>query len=242
MNRERDERWAYVALGVLACAYVVYRVHGAGGLKIPFTGSINVTSVDLSRLKMGELGRALPYAAAPLIAVLSEFMRRRRAREARSQWETRVQTEGFVREEESVEVRMVRGGRGAFTADVRLTRAALYLFDRGGRRDPARFVLGSAGRSETAVTDVRLIRATGEGRPLVRVATSGSSGLTFEFASVTAEAWWSDLRRSLGKSARIEEAERPEIDGAAESSVAGSPAGSAAGSAPASRFDNSEEY
>jgi hypothetical protein len=207
MNRERDERWAYVALAVLACAYIVYRVYGAGGLTIPSVEGLGITSVDLSRLKLRELGRALPYVAAPLIAVLTELFRRRRAREARRQWEERVRTEGFVREEENVEVGIVKGGRGTFAADLRLTRAALYMLDRSGRRDPVRFALGPAGGSESSVTDARLIRAVTQGRPRVRVAVSEPAGLTFEFASVSAEAWWSDIRRLLGKSTRADDAQ-----------------------------------
>jgi hypothetical protein len=211
MTHERDQRWAYIALGVLACAYVIYRLYTSEGGALP--------TVDLSGVKLGELGKAMPYVVAPFIAVLTEYFRRRRAREARRQWEARVRTEGFVRDEENVEVGIVEGGRGAFTADVRLTRAALYMFDRSGRRDPVRFVLGSPGRSETAVVDARLVRGKGEGRPRVRVATSGPAGLTFEFTSAAAEAWWSDIRRSLGKSTSVDgggESAEGESDGEIE--------------------------
>jgi hypothetical protein len=193
MTHERDERWAYVALAALAVAYVLYRIYVSGGGIVP---------VELPEVKLGEVGKGLPYLLAPLVAVLTELYRRRRARATRKEWERRVQAEGFVREEENVEIRIVTGGRGAFSADVRLTRAALYLFDRSGRRDPVRFVLMSPGPSETTVVDAELRMDDRTGRPRVRVNTSGPAGLSFEFGSVTAEAWWTDLRHGLGKTTR----------------------------------------
>lgn len=194
MKHERDERWAYVVLAVLAVAYILYRLYASDGGALP--------AIDIPRVRLGELARGLPYLIAPLIAILTGVYQRRKSKAVREEWEQRVRTEGFVREEEDVEVRIVSGGRGAFSADLRLTRAALYLFDRSGRREPVRFVLLSPGPSETSVVDAELLMDERTGRPRVKVMTSGPQGLSFEFGSVAAEAWWSDLRHGLGKSTK----------------------------------------
>jgi hypothetical protein len=194
MTHERDERWAYVVLAVLAVAYILYRLYALDGGTVP--------AIDIPRVRLGELAKGLPYLIAPLIAILTGFFQRRRAKAAREEWERRVRTEGFVRDEEDVEVRVVSGGRGAFSVDLRLTRAALYLFDRSGRREPMRFVLLSAGPSESAVVDAELLTDERTGRPRVKVSTSGPRSLSFEFGSVAAEAWWSDLRHGLGKTTK----------------------------------------
>jgi hypothetical protein len=203
---------------VLAAAYVLYRLYLAEGDALP--------SLDFSRFKLGELGRSLPYLVAPLIAVLTEFYRRRRARAVRKEWETRERMEGFVRGEEDIEVRIVKGGRGAFRADLRLTRAALYLFDKSGRREPVRLALSSPGLAEAAVEDAQLIGDAGGGRPRVRISTTGTKGMTFEFESAGAEAWWVDLRRSLGKPTRRDADGGPAVADARTTSAAGDRAGS----------------
>ena len=132
LNHERDERWAYVALAVIVVGYIVYKFVGSSD----FTG----LSIRLPELNLGKLGKSLPYLAAPLFAVLSEVVRRRKARAVREKWESRVRTEGLLREEENLKVRLTDGARGSVQADVRLTRAALYVIDSSGRRDPMRFV------------------------------------------------------------------------------------------------------
>ncbi|MBN2565855.1 MAG: hypothetical protein JXB46_09095 [Candidatus Eisenbacteria bacterium] len=207
MTHERDERWAYVVLVALAAAYIVYRFlwpSGGRGFSVDLP-------LDLPRIRLAELGKSLPYVAAPLIAVISELYRRRRAQRIREEWETRVTTEGFVRDEEDVEIHIVRGGRGTFKADVRLTRSALYLFDHTGRRDPVRFALKSPIEGENAIVDAQLVSDMTGSRPRVRVFTSG---MEFDFASAAADGWWADLRRSIGKSTRIETAEAgPDSEG-----------------------------
>jgi hypothetical protein len=196
MTHERDERWAYVALLVLAVGYLAYRWLSVQGARLH--------AIDLPRIRLGELGHSLPYVLAPLIAVVTELYRRRHARLIKEEWQARVTSEGFVRDEENVQAHVVKGGHGTFKADLRLTRAALYLFDHTGRRDPVHFTLTSPTETEKAVVDAELLNDPSAARPRVRVVTSG---MTFEFASAAADGWWSDLRRSLGKSARREPAE-----------------------------------
>jgi len=201
---ERDERWVYVALAALAVAYAAYRFvlsAGPDGLLDRLRG------VDL-----GRFGKTLPYLAAPLFAVVSEFIRRRKARSVREAWAKRSRTEGFVRGEDDLKIRFVEGGRGSMQGAVRLTRAALYILDNGGRREPMRFVLARPSVGEPAVLDVSVREGRSPELRRVRVATGDAGGnrFSFEFESREGEAWWSSLRRSLGRSMdRSETAEPP---------------------------------
>ena len=61
--------------------------------------------------------------------------------------------------------------------DVRLTRAALYILDRAGRREPMRFVLARPSVAESTVTDVSLREGRSYELRLVRVASGVISGL-----------------------------------------------------------------
>jgi len=197
LNHERDERWAYVALAVLAVAYVVYRFSGS----LDFGG----ISLRLPDLNFGKFGKSLPYLFAPLFAVLSEVFRRRKAKAARELWERRAREEGFLRGEENLKVRFVEGGRGSVKGDLRLTRAAFYIVDKSGRRDTMRFVLARAVDSEPAVLDVSLMEGSAPEFRRVRVTISRAataSGFALEFESREGEAWWSSLRRAMGKSTK----------------------------------------
>lgn len=200
MTQERDERWAYVALAVLVIAYIVYRYAGSSGLS-------NV-SLQLPGVRLGTLARSATYLAAPLFAVLSEVLRRRKARAVREEWERRARAEGFVREEENARVAFVAGARGSIQADIRLTRAALYLFDRGGRREPMRLVFAPEQVIDMVIADVQLLGGTTPERGRVRLFVTGAADFQMEFESVLAEAWWSSLRRAMGKSANPAEARR----------------------------------
>lgn len=204
---ERDERWAYIALAVLVVAYLVYR----------FAGSFEFAAVSLRTpdLNLGKLGKKLPYLFAPLFAVMSEVIRRRKAKAAREDWERRARTEGLLRGEENLKVRFVEGGRGSIKSDVRLTRVALYLLDRTGRREPMRFLLSPADAHDAAVLDATLLEGSSPELRKVRVAVGASSGegrFTFEFESREGAAWWSILRRASGRSSRAEPPLEPPID------------------------------
>ena len=194
MVHERDERWVYVVLAVLAAAYVAYRFVLSAG---PDALLDRLRAIDL-----GRFGKTLPYLAAPLFAVLSEIIRRGKARSVRETWEKRSRDEGFVRGEDNLKVRFVEGGRGSVQGAVRLTRAALYILDNAGRREPMRFVLKRSSTVEPAVLDVSLREGRSPELRRVRVDASDAAGssFAFEFESREGEAWWSSLRRSLGRS------------------------------------------
>jgi hypothetical protein len=96
----------------------------------------------------------------------------------------------------------VEGARGSFQADVYLTRSAFYLFDRGGRREPMRFPLTASSARDAAVVDASLAPGAAQGARAVRVHIRGPAPVEIEFQTPDAEGWWTDLRRSLGRSVR----------------------------------------
>ena len=125
MPHERDERWVYVALAVLAIAFVAYTLRN---------------SIDLSRASFDwvrKLGGTAPYALATLFGIFFQMWNRKRLERVRKKWEADIRVEGLLRQGSDVTVVFARGAKGSFRADVHLTRSALYLFDRGGRRDQA---------------------------------------------------------------------------------------------------------
>ncbi len=187
MAEERNERWVIVALVVLAVAYVGYL----------YRDSIRISLPDL-KLPFSTIS----YVGAALFAVVSHFTRRKRAATVRRMREENVLREGLLREESDIAVRMATGrSGGSFKADVILTRAALYVFDRSGRRDPMRLPLTRGGVEDFAVADVTF-EPQGEGtEPLVGIGIVGPSTYRIEFRSDQAEWWWSDVRRALGKNA-----------------------------------------
>lgn len=190
MSRERDERWAYVVLAVLLVAFVVYRGGGASW----FSG----VSLKLPDIEAAPFVKNLPYLFAPLLAVLSEIWRRRRARALKVEWEMRARSEGLRREAEDVAVRFVSGARGTMRADARLTRAAMYLFDRSGRRSVMRLLLAGGGEGDHRVAGVSLTGGGPGERPRLRVSVKGPAAFEFEMASLDADGWWADLRNSPG--------------------------------------------
>jgi hypothetical protein len=206
LSHERDERWAYVVLAALVVGYIVYRI----AVSSDFAGlSISGLSIHLPELDLGKFGKSLPYLFAPLFAVVSELIRRKKARAAREEWEHRARTEGVLRKEEDVKVKLTDGARGSVQADVRLTRAALYVIDRGGRRNPMRFVFLRSADSDVAVLDVYLLETSTPALRRVRVRMGGAAQFVLEFESRQGEAWWSSLRRSLGKSTDRESSLEP---------------------------------
>jgi hypothetical protein len=197
VTHERDERWAYIALIVLVAAYVAYRFWPAFG----FEGLSDV-SVRLPDINLGRLGKNLPYLAAPLFAVLSEIIRRRKAKAVREAWERNSQIEGFVRGEDNLKIRFIEGGRGTLQSDVRMTRAALYLLDRAGRRDPMRFAFRRSESSEPIVVGAGIREGRTPETRRVRVTIGESADgkrFSFEFESTAGPAWRSSLLRAMGR-------------------------------------------
>lgn len=190
MSHERDERWAYVVIAVLLVVLVVYRGAGASW----FSG----VSLRMPDIEVGPFIRNLPYILAPLLAVLSEVWRRRRARALKAEWETRARAEGLRREAEDVAVRFVAGARGTMRADARLTRAAMYLFDRAGRRPVMRLLLTGGGEGDHRVAGVYLAGGGPGKRPRLHVSVRGPAVFEFEMASPDADGWWADMRNSPG--------------------------------------------
>jgi hypothetical protein len=191
LNHERDERWAYVALAVIAVAYIVYRYVGKEGFS-----DLDFRPPDL-RGGIGKLAKAIPYLAAPLFAVLSEIYRRRKARAMREEWDRRVREEGFIRRQDGVAVRLSEGVSGKLQGDVLLTRVALYITDKSWHREPTRLVFEPSRKGEPLVEDVTVTPGTRPALAIVHVRVGGSAHFTAEFASEESEAWESDLRRRI---------------------------------------------
>jgi hypothetical protein len=182
LSGERDERWALFALAAIAVGYFIFLKHDV---------------IQLDRKMIGKLTSAIPYGAAPLFAVLSAIWKKRKAAEARRQWDEGALREGIVREESGVNVRFVNGKRTRpFRADVRLTRSAFYVFDKSGKRDPMRFVINLESVNELGVFDARLDRKGG-GPVTVTVQIVGKAKMGVELTSVNSEGWWMDIRRAL---------------------------------------------
>jgi hypothetical protein len=186
MAHERDERWVYVALGVLIAAYIIYRT--GASIRIPIR-------------ELRGLGKFASYGLAPLFAVLYQLWSRRRAAALKAKHEAGVLLEGLLRDEMDVRARFANGrGGGVFGADVRLTRAALYVFDRSGRRDPMRFSVRGDVAREYTVIDAELLPGASPDVDVVRVDIGGPRRFAVEFTSTQAEAWWIELRRAIGRS------------------------------------------
>jgi hypothetical protein len=188
LPRERDERWVYVALVILALAYAVYRFRG---------------SIDLSRMSFDwvrSLGGTIPYALATVFGVGFQFWNRRRLERVRRKFEVGIRTEGALREAPDLKVVFAGGARGSFKADVHLTRSALYLFDRGGRREPMRFPMRPSSARDSAVEGVTLSDGAGQGESVVQVHIRGPAPFRIEFQAPDAAAWQADLLRAMGRS------------------------------------------
>jgi hypothetical protein len=189
LAEERNERWVLVALAVLAVAYVVYRYRD---------------SIDIDLSSLAKPARSLGYFVAPLLAVLTQIWKRRKTKAAREGWEKGILQEGLVRRERGLRARLVNGKQGgAFPAEVSLTRAALYLFDDSGRRDPMRFPLLRETLKDFGLSDVRVDPGGEGGQAWVRIRVTGPSSFGVEFLSAHGEHWWVDVRRAIGKSADL---------------------------------------
>ena len=101
-----------------------------------------------------------------------------------------------------MDVTVWHGGRKrqSFQADIYMTNAALYVFDRARKRDPMRLAFGG-GVGSGFVDGAALLPASAGGPRRVRVLTGEAS---FEFATPDAEAWWTDIRRALRQPTDVE--------------------------------------
>lgn len=205
MPHERDERWVYVALAALAVAYVIWRYRAPSAVELP---KINWRAV-------GKAGSVLPYLAATAIGVIVQHLARRRHEALRKEWEARMATEGLVRAEAGVRMWVLDARwrrRQHFEAQLKLTRAALYVFEHSGKREPLRFALRRDDQGAPYVQDASIVPEGGAYG--VRVAVAGAGGTALEFASPDAQAWWIDLRKALGKGTDVEAAVRAADSGA----------------------------
>jgi len=186
MHQERDERWVYVALGILAIAYLVYRLRG---------------SIDIDLKSLGKYAGGLAYVVPTLFAVVFGLWNRKRTAAMREEWEKQLLAEGLTRQESRVKTRIhARRGGGSLAADLRLTRVALYIFDTGGRREPMRFPFHRATAGEAAITGVDVGDGSGPTRQ-VRISLTGPTPMVVEFVSSQAGGWLSDIRGHVGRDA-----------------------------------------
>lgn len=187
MPHERDERWAYVALAILAVLYIAYAFRD---------------SLDLSRISFAwarKLGGTIPYVAATFFGVFFQLWNKKRLEKVRKKWKADIGAEGLLRQGLDLKVAFADGMKGSLRADVYLTRSALYLFDRASRRDPMRLPLLRSSSRDPAVVGASLGPSEGPGERVVRIHVQGPSPFRVEFASPDAEGWRIDVRRVLGR-------------------------------------------
>jgi len=189
LPHERDERWVLVALAVLAIAFAVYA----------FRDSIDLSRVSFDWVK--KLGGTASYGLATAFAVFFQLWNRKRLDRVRKKWEAGIKSEGPLRQGLGLKVVFSEGAKGSLTGDVHLTRSALYLFDRAGRREPMRFLLAPSSPSDAVVADATLVSDAAGGARTVRIYVRGRASFRFEFQTPDAEGWRTDLRRVLGPSA-----------------------------------------
>ena len=187
MSHERDERWVYVALAILAVAYVAYTFRD---------------SLDLSRISFAwvrKLGGTIPYVAATFFGVFFQLWNKKRVEKVRKVWEAGIRAEGLLRQGLDLKVAFADGMKGSLRADVFLTRSALYLFDRGGRRDPMRLPLVPSSSQDPAVVGASLGPTEDQGMRAVRIRVQGPSPFDIVFRSPDADGWRIDVRRVVGR-------------------------------------------
>jgi hypothetical protein len=190
LPRERDERWVYVALAILAVAYAVYAFRD---------------SIDLSRFSFDwakKLGGTASYGLATVFAIFFQIWNKRRLERVRKKWEDGIKIEGQLRQGLGLKVAFTGGAKGSLKADVHLSRSALYLFDRGGRREPMRFPVTASSPRDAVLAGVAASREAGAGGRAVRIDIQGPSPFRIEFVTPDAEGWEADILRALGRSPR----------------------------------------
>lgn len=196
MPDERDERWVYVALAILAVAYVVYR----------YRGSVDLP--DLSFHGLRKVAGTLPYLVATFFGVFFQIWGRRKQAADRKRMEEELLREGSVRQAQGVMVQLGRRRMQSFEADLHLTRAALYVFDTAGKRAPMRVQIRRSTHG-AFVEDASIEAGAGDGPPVVIVAMGGPARQSLGFSTSDAKGWWVDIRGALGKSTDVTAAAEP---------------------------------
>ncbi|MCD4690017.1 hypothetical protein K8S17_01000 [bacterium] len=186
MAEERDERWVYVALGVIVAGYLIYS---------NWDTIASHTSIPKFSRSLGSIA----YIVGPLFAAVMGIARRRKAAAARKRWDVTARTEGVLRDERGVRAKIVNGkSGGAFQADVRLTRTALYIHDASGRKGSMRLMVHLESVNDLGLFDVEHTPTAKGGRGTVTVRIVGRATMAIAFTSAQSLAWWTDIRRVLG--------------------------------------------
>ncbi len=202
---ERDERWAIVALVVLALAYIVYRVAGSGRFGIP---EFDLEGIDLSEL--GRAGAAIPYVATVLIGVLTQVVKRVRNERARSEMLERASREGMLARSDEASWRTVspdgEAGRRKSGAVV-LSRAAVYILEGSGGA-PSRFPFRPD--EPDAETVVGATTRRGEGGVVLELKLSGREAGALRLDVPDTTRWVHELSKAAGRTVDAGEAAPPE--------------------------------
>jgi len=184
MAEERDERWMYVALGLIVAGYLVYHNWDA------ITENVNLRH-------LGRVGGSIGYIVAPIIAAITAIARRRKTEAVRKLWEKTALTEGVIREERGVQAK-VEGDKKTFKADIRLTRNAFYVLDTTGRREHMRIMIHLDSVNDLGLFDAEYLPAASGGGGAFMIRVVGRATFGIQFASAQSQAWWTDVRRALG--------------------------------------------
>jgi hypothetical protein len=184
MAEERDERWMYVALGLVVAGYLVYR-----------NWDTIAESVNLRHF--GRMGSSIGYIVAPIIAAITAIARRRKTAAVRELWEKTALTEGVLREERGVKAK-VEGEKSAFKADIRLTRNAFYVLDTAGRREHMRIMIHLDSVNDLGLFDAEYLPNASGGAGAFTIRVVGRATFGIHFASKQSLAWWADARKALG--------------------------------------------
>lgn len=196
---ERNETWVYFALAALAIAYFVYR----RGVEFDFDPRV-----------LRRFAGPLAYLVPTVFAVFFGLWQRRQAAAALEKLEGQLLNEGLLGQESGVRVRVRNGVRGgAFSAELRLTRAALYVIDPSGRRGVMRYAFRRETAGESGVEDVSLTGTAETGRR-VALTIVGPSDSTVEISPEIPQQWWGRLRAALGRSTELPATET--VEGEAE--------------------------
>lgn len=208
MPEERNETWVWFALAALAIAYFIMK----RGFEFEFEFDPKI---------LRRFAGPLTYLVPTVFAVFFGFWQRRQAAAALERLEGQLLTEGLMKQESRVRTRLRNGIKGgAFTAELRLTRAALYVVDSSGRRGVMRYAFRRATSSDSAVRDA-MLEGSAETGKRVAIEIVGPSDHTIEIRPEIPEQWWGSIRAALGRSTATP-APEPE-EGVAEEPAAGFP-------------------
>ncbi len=184
MAEERDERWMYIALGLIIAGYLVYH-------------NWDTIADNVNLRHLGRAGSSLAYIIAPIVAAATALARRRKMEAVLKQWEKTALTEGVIREERGVPAK-IEGDKKTFKADIRLTRNAFYVLDMTGRREHMRIMIHLDSVNDLGLFDAEYSPSASGGAGSFTVRVVGRSTFGIRFTSPQALAWWTDIRKALG--------------------------------------------